>query len=586
MSGKITRISGAVISAEGLEDPKMNNIVNVGEKKLIGEIVKIIGDQAIIQVYEEVSGLRVGEPVEDTGSRLSVELGPGLIGSIFDGIQRPLDKLLQKSGDFIQSGINAEPLDRKKKWHFLAKVKQGAQLEEGQEIGEVQETSLVKHKILVPPGISGKVLNVKSGDFTLDDTIAVVENNGKKTEIKMVQKWPVRQARPVKEKLPPVIPLITGQRVIDTFFPVAKGGTASIPGPFGSGKTVVSHQLARWSDADIIVYVGAGERGNEMTEILTSFPDLKDPKTGEPLMDRTILIANTSNMPVTGREASIYTGVTIAEYFRDMGYSVALMADSTSRWAEALREISQRLEEMPGEEGYPAYLSKRISEFYEMAGRCRLLNGKIGSITLIGAVSPPGGDISEPVSQNTLRATRVFWALDASLANSRHFPAINWLNSYSLYLEQLDGWYRENIADDWPGLRDGMIALLQREAEINEIVQLVGYDAISEKDKLVLDIAKAIREAFLQQNAFDEVDTFSSIKKQYLMLKAIQRLNDVESSLVEGGATVEQLQSTDVKQRLFRFKFVKEEEVESYSKELMKLIDGLSKSKPKEGART
>ena len=444
MEGKVIGISGSVVTVSGLEDPKMNNIIFIGENELVGEIVKIEEKNAIVQVYEDTSGLKIGEKAVDSREPLSVELGPGLIGSIFDGIQRPLDKILKQEGTFISSGIKVNSLDREKKWHFKPKAEEGKAVEPGEEIGEVKETSLIKHKVLVPVNQKGVIKKIaEEGDYTVDETIAVLENDKKTEEIKLMTKWPVRTARPVKEKLSPTIPLLTGQRVIDTMFPVAMGGTAAVPGPFGSGKTVIQHQLAKWSDADVIVYVGCGERGNEMTEILTTFPELKDPKSGKPLMDRTILIANTSNMPVAAREASIYTGITLAEYYRDMGYSVAVMADSTSRWAEALRELSGRLEEMPGEEGYPAYLGRRIGEFYERAGRARILSGKIGAATIIGAVSPPGGDISEPVSQNTLRVTRVFWALDASLANARHFPSINWLNSYSLYTDELDQWYRK-----------------------------------------------------------------------------------------------------------------------------------------------
>ncbi|MCL5434298.1 MAG: V-type ATP synthase subunit A, partial [Candidatus Marsarchaeota archaeon] len=433
MAGIIYRISGPVVIAQGLDDPNMYDVVRVGETKLVGEIIKLDGDKAIIQVYEDTSGLKPGEPVENTGTQLSVDLGPGLLGSIYDGIQRPLDKIKEMTGDFISRGINVPPLDLKKKWHFVPKLKAGDKVNGGNVIGELDETSLIRHRVMVPPKLSGKIKSIKEGDYTVDEAVAVLSTESGDIEIKLMQKWPVRIPRPVKDKLPPEIPLITGQRVIDSLFPVAKGGTAAVPGPFGSGKTVIQHQLAKWSDSEIVVYVGCGERGNEMTEILTTFPELKDPKSGKPIMDRTILIANTSNMPVAAREASIYTGITIAEYYRDMGYSVALMADSTSRWAEALREISGRLEEMPGEEGYPAYLGRKIAEFYERAGRVHILGGGVGSVTAIGAVSPPGGDISEPVSQNTLRVTRVFWALDAALANSKHFPSINWLNSYSLY---------------------------------------------------------------------------------------------------------------------------------------------------------
>ena len=579
MEGKVIGISGSVVTVSGLEDPKMNNIVFIGENELVGEIVKIEEKNAIVQVYEDTSGLKIGEKAVDSKEPLSVELGPGLIGSIFDGIQRPLDKILNKEGTFISSGVKVNSLDREKKWHFKPKVEEGKAVEAGEEIGEVKETSLIKHKVLVPVNQKGIVKKiVEEGDYTVDETIAVLENDKKTEEIKLMTKWPVRTARPVKEKLSPTIPLLTGQRVIDTMFPVAMGGTAAVPGPFGSGKTVIQHQLAKWSDADVIVYVGCGERGNEMTEILTTFPELKDPKSGKPLMDRTILIANTSNMPVAAREASIYTGITLAEYYRDMGYSVAVMADSTSRWAEALRELSGRLEEMPGEEGYPAYLGRRIGEFYERAGRARILSGKIGAATIIGAVSPPGGDISEPVSQNTLRVTRVFWALDASLANARHFPSINWLNSYSLYTDELDQWYRKNIAEDWPELRDKAMATLQKEAEINEIVQLVGYDALPESDKLILDVARMLREDYLQQNAFDETDTYASVSKQYKMLKIINEVFDSEKAALERNVPIEKLQSIQIKPKIARLRYTKEEEIDDKLKEIEKDIEAIKKT--------
>ncbi|MGC8533099.1 MAG: V-type ATP synthase subunit A [Candidatus Parvarchaeum sp.] len=578
MEGKVIGISGSVVTVSGLEDPKMNNIVFIGENELVGEIVKIEEKNAIVQVYEDTSGLKIGEKAVDSREPLSVELGPGLIGSIFDGIQRPLDKILNKEGTFISSGVKVNSLDREKKWHFKPKVEVGKEVEAGEEIGEVKETSLIKHKVLVPVNQKGIIKKIaEEGEYTVEDTIAWLENDKKTEEIKLMTKWPVRTARPVKEKLAPTIPLLTGQRVIDTMFPVAMGGTAAVPGPFGSGKTVIQHQLAKWSDADVIVYVGCGERGNEMTEILTTFPELKDPKSGKPLMDRTILIANTSNMPVAAREASIYTGITLAEYYRDMGYSVAVMADSTSRWAEALRELSGRLEEMPGEEGYPAYLGRRIGEFYERAGRARILSGKIGAATIIGAVSPPGGDISEPVSQNTLRVTRVFWALDASLANARHFPSINWLNSYSLYTDELDQWYRKNIAEDWPELRDKAMATLQKEAEINEIVQLVGYDALPESDKLILDVARMLREDYLQQNAFDDVDTYASVSKQYKMLKIISEVFDAEKAALERNVPIEKLQSIQIKPKIARLRYTPEEEIDNKLKEIEKDIEAIQK---------
>ncbi len=501
-----------------------------------------------------------------------------MIGSIFDGIQRPLDKILDKEGTFISSGVKVNSLDREKKWHFKPKVEEGKIVEPGEEIGEVKETSLIKHKVLVPANKKGVIKKIaEEGDYTIEENIAILEDNNKTEEIKLMTRWPVRTARPVKEKLSPNIPLLTGQRVIDTMFPVAMGGTAAVPGPFGSGKTVIQHQLAKWSDADVIVYVGCGERGNEMTEILATFPELKDPKSGKPLMDRTILIANTSNMPVAAREASIYTGITLAEYYRDMGYSVAVMADSTSRWAEALRELSGRLEEMPGEEGYPAYLGRRVGEFYERAGRARILSGKIGAATIIGAVSPPGGDISEPVSQNTLRVTRVFWALDASLANARHFPSINWLNSYSLYTDGLNQWYRKNIAEDWPELRNKSLATLQKEAEINEIVQLVGYDALPESDKLILDVAKMLREDYLQQNAFDDIDTYASVNKQYKMLKLINQVFDAEKAALDRNVPIEKIQSVQIKPKIARLRYTSEEELDGKLKEIEKDIEEIKK---------
>ncbi len=566
--GNIYRISGPVVIAHGLESPKMYDVVKVGKMQLVGEIIKINGDDAVIQVYEDTSGLKPGETVENTHRQLSVMLAPGILGSIYDGIQRPLDKIKASSGDFIARGVNVEAVDTKKEWHFVPIAKNGSEVKQGDVIGEVQETGLIKHKVMVPIGMNGKVDKLKEGDYTVTDKICeIIGSTGSKSDVSMLQYWPVRIARPVVEKLPPHIPLITGQRVIDTFFPVAQGGTAAVPGPFGSGKTVIQHQLAKWSESDIVVYVGCGERGNEMTEILTTFPELKDPKTGKPLMDRTILIANTSNMPVAAREASIYTGIALAEYYRDMGYNVALMADSTSRWAEALREISGRLEEMPGEEGYPAYLGRKVAEFYERAGMVKVLNGKIGSITAIGAVSPPGGDISEPVSQNTLRVTRVFWALDASLANRRHFPSINWLNSYSLYMDDLGGWYSENAGKEWVQLRTEMMGILQKEAEINEVVQLVGYDALPEKEKETLDIAKSIREDYLQQSAFDDVDTYTSTKKQYIMLKSIKMMHDAEAKAIDRGVLVEQMQKTKAKEKMARMKFVKEADIDNYFKE-------------------
>ncbi len=580
MAGIIYRISGPVVTVNGLDNPKMYDVVKVGEAALIGEIIKLEGGNAIVQVYEDTSGLRPGEKVVNTGAPLSVELGPGLISSIYDGIQRPLDKIMASVGDFIARGVTADPLDTKRKWSFKPTVKNGTEVKGGDVIGEVDETSLIKHRVLVPPGVAGKISGLGDGDFTVKDTIAKVATGNGTVEIRLAQKWPVRVARPVAEKIMLDAPLLTGQRVIDTLFPVAKGGTAAVPGPFGSGKTIIQHQLAKWSDADVIVYCGTGERGNEMTEVLATFPELKDPKTGRPLMDRTVLIANTSNMPVAAREASIYTSITIAEYYRDMGYSVALMADSTSRWAEALREISGRLEEMPGEEGYPAYLGRKVAEFYERAGKVHTLNGSTGSITAIGAVSPPGGDTSEPVSQSTLRVTRVFWALDAALANSRHFPAINWLNSYSLYADDLAKWYAENVGNDWHDLYQGTMRTLQRDAEINEIVQLVGYDALPEMDKLTLDIAKSIKEDYLQQSAFDDVDTYTSMQKQHLMLKTIMELGNEEAAAVKRGVSTAQLSGLQVKQKIARMKFVKEDAVKAYYDDIMKDIAAVKDMKP------
>ncbi|MCL4389310.1 V-type ATP synthase subunit A [Candidatus Marsarchaeota archaeon] len=574
--GRIFRVSGPVVIAAGLTDSKMYNVVKVGDEKLTGEIIKLDSGKATIQVYEDTTGLRPGEPVEDTGVPLSVVLGPGLIGSIFDGIQRPLDKIKAKSGDFIARGVNVDPLDLKRKWEFVPTKKAGDKIAAGDIIGEVKETSLIVHKVLVPHGISGTIKHIEEGKYNLTESIAEIGGTAA-SNFGLMQRWPVRTARPVIDKMPPDVPLITGQRVIDTLFPVAMGGTAAIPGPFGSGKTVVSHQLAKWGDSEIVVYIGCGERGNEMSEILTTFPELTDPRSGKPLMDRTILVANTSNMPVAAREASVYTGITLAEYYRDMGYNVALMADSTSRWAEALREISGRLEEMPGEEGYPAYLGRKIAEFYERAGRVHVLNGSVGSVTAIGAVSPPGGDTSEPVSQNTLRVTRVFWALDAALANRRHFPSINWLNSYSLYLDELANWYAINLDKEWNEMRSIAMGILQKEAEINEVVQLVGYDALPEKEKEVLDIAKLIREDYLQQSAFDEVDTYTSMKKQRLMLKSILAIDSAERALIDKGASMDHLQKTDAKQKMARMKFAPEDHIEKYYEGLMESVETLSK---------
>ncbi|MGC8516710.1 MAG: V-type ATP synthase subunit A [Candidatus Acidifodinimicrobium sp.] len=571
--GQIYRISGPLIEAVGVDDARMNDLVKIGERGIIGEIIKLDKERIVVQAYEDTTGVKVGEKITSTREPLTAELGPGLIGSIFDGVQRPLDKIFEKEGVFIKSGTSAISLDRKKKWNFIPTKKNGDTVKEGDEIGYVKESSVINHKILVPPGYNGKIKEIKKGEFSVEETVAIIQQEGlSNSEIKMIQRWPVRKARKTLQKLPPDTPLVTGQRVIDTLFPMAKGGTAAIPGAFGTGKTVVEHEIAKWSDADIIVYVGCGERGNEMSEVLTTFPELKDPRTGRSLMERTVLIANTSNMPVIAREASIYTGVTIAEYYRDMGYSVALLADSTSRWAEALREISGRLEEMPGEEGYPSYLSKRIAEFYERAGVVKTLGNRIGSLSIIGAVSPPGGDISEPVSQSTLRATRVFWSLDAHLANSRHFPSINWLSSYSLYTPLLDDWYKKNLPADWISIREEMKSILQNEAEINELVQLVGYDALSEMDKLIVKTGKTIREDFLQQNAFDEVDTYCSLNKQYKILKAIIDLHNKEAGLISKGTHINQIKSEEADDKIAKMKYVGESEIDRYFIETMKAI--------------
>ena len=522
-TGVIKKVAGPLVIAEGMRDANMFDVVRVSEQRLIGEIIEMHGDEASIQVYEETSGLGPGEPVESMDVPMSVELGPGLIASIYDGIQRPLDDIMKISGNNLKRGVEVPSLKRNLKWEFVPTVKVGDEVETGDVIGTVQETVLVQQKIMVPYGIKGTIKEIKEGTFTVEDIVAVVETEKGEKELTMMQKWPVRRGRPYKKKLPPEMPLVTGQRVIDTFFPIAKGGVAAVPGPFGSGKTVIQHQLAKWAEADIVVYIGCGERGNEMTDVLNEFPELKDPKTGQPLMQRTVLIANTSDMPVAAREASIYTGITIAEYFRDMGYSVALMADSTSRWAEALREMSGRLEEMPGEEGYPAYLGSRLAQFYERAGHVVSLGkeGREGALSVIGAVSPPGGDTSEPVSQATLRIVKVFWGLDASLAYKRHFPAINWLKSYSLYLDDMEKWFNGQVAEDWMEGRQKMMTLLQEEAELEEIVKMVGMDALSPGDRLKMEAARSIREDFLHQNSFHEIDTYTSLKKQYMMMKLV-----------------------------------------------------------------
>ncbi|MFO7154190.1 MAG: V-type ATP synthase subunit A [Caldicoprobacter oshimai] len=579
MQGRIVKVSGPLVVAEGMADAKMFDVVRVSDKRLIGEIIELRGDKASIQVYEETSGLGPGEPVYSTGEPLSVELGPGLIGSIFDGIQRPLTLIREKVGDRIVRGIEVPSLDRERKWEFVPRVKPGDQVEPGDIIGVVQETSIVEHRIMVPQGIEGVIEWIHQGLATIVEPVAKVKTaDGATVDITMMQKTPVRIGRKYKEKLPPTLPLITGQRVIDTFFPVAKGGVAAVPGPFGSGKTVVQHQLAKWADADIIVYVGCGERGNEMTDVLMEFPQLRDPKTGEPLMKRTVLIANTSDMPVAAREASIYTGITIAEYFRDMGYNVAIMADSTSRWAEALREMSGRLEEMPGEEGYPAYLSSRLAEFYERAGRviCLGKDGREGTITAIGAVSPPGGDFSEPVTQATLRIVKVFWALDSQLAYRRHFPAINWLTSYSLYLDRLNEWYNKEVSEEWLKLRQEAMALLQEEAQLEEIVRLVGVDALSVRDRLVLEAAKSIREDYLHQNAFHDVDTYTSLAKQYKMLKLIIEFYHLGQKALDAGAEFSQVINLPVRERIGRAKYIPEGQLEQLDEILKELREQMS----------
>ncbi len=573
--GTIIRVTGPVVTAEGLERAKMFDVVRVGELGLVGEVIKLQGTTAILQIYEDTTGVRPGDKVVNTGQALSVELGPGLLTSIYDGIQRPLNVLREQSGDFISRGLVIPALDEKKKWEFVPSKKKGDKVAPGEIIGTVQETQLVSHKIMVPPGVSGELKELKEGKFTIREVVGKIKTSTEDVDVFLATKWKVRTPRPIARKLPPDTPLLTGQRVFDTFFPVAKGGTAAIPGPFGSGKTVSQQQLAKWSDSRIIVYVGCGERGNEMTEVLATFPELEDPRSKRPLMERTILVANTSNMPVAAREASIYTGITLAEYYRDMGYDVALMADSTSRWAEALREISGRPEEMPGEEGYPAYLGSRPAEFYERSGKVIALgpDSRVGSVTVVGAVSPPGGDFSEPVSQNTLRVTRVFWALDASLASRRHFPAINWLTSYSLYTDDLKGWYQETVAKEWPDMRAEALGILQKEAELNDIVQLVGYDALPESEKGAMDVAKSIREDYLQQSAYDAVDTYTSMKKQYLMLNTILAFGREEADAIRAGAQASQVSSLPVKVKIGRIKWTPEDQVDDFVKGVMTEMD-------------
>lgn len=584
--GKILKVSGPLVVASGMEDANMFDVVHVGEKGLIGEIIEMRGDRASIQVYEETAGLGPGAPVVSTGAPLSVELGPGLMETMYDGIQRPLEEMVRVAGSNITRGIKVPALSRERKWEFKPLVRVGDELEPGDVIGEVRETVQVTQRIMVPYGIKGIVDSIESGSYTVDHTVCKLRltedcgaeglRKGDIRPISMMQKWPVRKARPYKEKLVPEMPLITGQRVIDTMFPIAKGGVAAVPGPFGSGKTVVQHQLAKWADADIVVYIGCGERGNEMTDVLREFPELKDPRSGESLMKRTVLIANTSDMPVAAREASIYTGITIAEYFRDMGYSVALMADSTSRWAEALREMSGRLEEMPGEEGYPAYLASRLAQFYERAGRTLSLGkeGRIGALSAIGAVSPPGGDISEPVSQATLRIVKVFWCLDSSLAYARHFPAINWLRSYSLYVERLEKWYAENVDKDFPAMREEALALLQQEAELNEIVQLVGADSLSASDRMKLEVCKVIREDYLHQNAFHEVDTYSSMNKQFRLLKLILAFYHEGLEGIRRGASFARIAQIPQREEIGRFKYIEEEKIDESYERLMSEMKG------------
>lgn len=566
--GKIAKVSGPLVVSEGLENAKMYDLVRVGEERLMGEIIELRGDTASIQVYEETVGIGPGDPVENTGEPLSVELGPGLLQSIYDGVERPLEILKDQVGNFIHRGLEAPGISREKKWAFQPKASKGDKIVAGDIIGTVQETTIIEHKVMVPPGIEGTVVDIKSGDFTVEDTIAVVKSDdGKEHNVIMLQRWPVRKARPYQEKLPPDTPLITGQRVVDTFFPIAQGGTACVPGPFGSGKTVIQHQFARWADAQIIIFIGCGERGNEMTEVLIDFPELIDPYSGEPLMKRTILIANTSNMPVAAREASVYTGITIAEYYRDMGYSVALQADSTSRWAEAMREISGRLEEMPGEEGFPAYLGTRIAAFYERAGKVRCLgsDNREGAVTVVGSVSPPGGDLSEPVVQNTLRVVKVFWGLVDWLAYQRHFPAIDWLISYSLYLAKIKEYWRKEVSPEFGELHDEAMAILQRESELKEIVRLVGVDALSTNERLIMEAAKSVREDFLQQHAFHPDDTFTSLKKQYLLLKLVLTFHHQATEAVKQGRELKEILDAPVREEIAKAKYTPEEKLEQFN---------------------
>ena len=574
-TGTIKKVAGPLVIAEGMRDANMFDVVRVSSQRLIGEIIEIHGDEASIQVYEETSGLGPGEPVESMGVPMSVELGPGLITSIYDGIQRPLDDIMKISGNNLKRGVEVASLKRDKKWEFVPAAKAGDEVEAGDVLGTVQETIVVQQKIMVPYGVKGTVKEIKAGTFTVEEVVAVIATEKGDKELTMMQRWPVRKGRPYQKKLPPVKPLVTGQRVIDTFFPIAKGGVAAVPGPFGSGKTVIQHQLAKWAEADIVVYIGCGERGNEMTDVLNEFPELKDPKTGQSLMERTVLIANTSDMPVAAREASIYTGITIAEYFRDMGYSVALMADSTSRWAEALREMSGRLEEMPGEEGYPAYLGSRLAQFYERAGHVVSLGkeGREGALSVIGAVSPPGGDISEPVSQATLRIVKVFWGLDSALAYKRHFPAINWLTSYSLYVDNMANWFNEEVAADWMEDRQKMMTILQEEAELNEIVQMVGMDALSPTDRLKMEAARSIREDFLHQNSFHEIDTYTPLRKQYLMMKLVLAFYEKSVDVLNKGADMNTLIAMPVREKIGRYKYTTDADIESEYKNVEEELD-------------
>ena len=574
-TGTIKKVAGPLVIAEGMRDANMFDVVRVSSQRLIGEIIEIHGDEASIQVYEETSGLGPGEPVESMGVPMSVELGPGLITSIYDGLQRPLDDIMKISGNNLKRGVEVASLKRDKKWEFVPVAKAGDEVEAGDVLGTVQETIVVQQKIMVPYGVKGTVKEIKAGTFTVEEVVAVIATEKGDKELTMMQRWPVRKGRPYQKKLPPVKPLVTGQRVIDTFFPIAKGGVAAVPGPFGSGKTVIQHQLAKWAEADIVVYIGCGERGNEMTDVLNEFPELKDPKTGQSLMERTVLIANTSDMPVAAREASIYTGITIAEYFRDMGYSVALMADSTSRWAEALREMSGRLEEMPGEEGYPAYLGSRLAQFYERAGHVVSLGkeGREGALSVIGAVSPPGGDISEPVSQATLRIVKVFWGLDSALAYKRHFPAINWLTSYSLYVDNMANWFNEEVAADWMEDRQKMMTILQEEAELNEIVQMVGMDALSPTDRLKMEAARSIREDFLHQNSFHEIDTYTPLRKQYLMMKLVLAFYEKSVDALNKGADMNALIAMPVREKIGRYKYTTDADIESEYKNVEEELD-------------